>query len=146
MNIVYVSKANDMDEILHKWQTKLPNVIKKKIVKNKIYFEKQGENVECKAFFTDKTKDKVIENIGQNIKNVIVANEYKNVVISNEIKQNKIIVSKLQELNILNGRWLFNYLIYDVVNYILGKKNKEINQSEISVLVNQTTDTNIQNI
>ena len=146
MNIVYVSKANDMDEVLNKWQTKLPSLIKKKIIKNKIYFEKQEENIECKVFFTEKTKDKVLEKLGQNVKNTIIANEYKNIVISNEIKQNNIIKNQLQELNILNGRWLFNYLIYDVVDYILHKKNKEINQSEISVLVNQTTDTNIQNI
>ena len=146
MNIVYISKAKNMDEMLTKWQRKLPLSIKKRIVKNKIYFEKQGENVECKVFFLDKTKDKVLENLGQNIKNIIVANEYKNIVISKELKQNTIIKNSIQGLNILNGRWLFNYLLIDTINYILLKKGKEINQSEISILVNKTTDTNIQNI
>lgn len=146
MNIVYISKANSIDEVLEKWQIKLPLFIKKKIIKNKIYFKKNGENIECKLFFTEKNKDKVLENIGQNIKNVVVKNEYKNIVISNQLKNNELITNKLQELNILNGRWLFNYLIYDTINYILQKKDKQIENSEISILVNKTTDTNIQNI
>lgn len=146
MNIVYIEKAKNIDEILSKWQRRLPLSMKKRLAKSKVYFEKQGENVECKVFFYSGIKDKVLENIGQNLKNTIVTNEYKNVVISNELKKNSIIMDKLQSLNILNGRWLFNYLISDVINYILLKKNKEIEKSEISILVNKTTDTAIQNI
>lgn len=147
MNIVYVSKAKNIDEILSPWQKKLPRSIKKRIIKNKIFFEKQGENVECKVFFGEKTKDKVLENLGQNIKNTIIANEYKNIVLSDELKQNAIIKNSIQELNILDGSWLFNYIITDTINYILLKKqSKEINKTEVSILVNKTTDTNIQNI
>lgn len=146
MNIVYIEKAKNIDEILSKWQRRLPLSMKKRLAKSKVYFEKQGENVECKVFFYNGIKDKVLENIGQNLRNTIVTNEYKNVVISNELKKNSIIMDKLQSLNILNGRWLFNYLISDVINYILLKKNKEIEKSEISILVNKTTDTAIQNI
>ena len=87
-----------------------------------------------------------MDHIGETLKKTIVVNEYKNVVVSNELKKNTVIINKLQGLDILNGRWLFNYLIYDVINYILAKKNKEIEKSEISVLVNKTTDTFIQNI
>lgn len=146
MNIVYIEKANSMNDVLTKWQKKLPFPIKKRIIKNKVYFEKQGENVESKVFFFDKPSDKDLEKIGQNLKNTITTNEYRNVVISNELKKNNVIMDKLQDLNILNGRWLFNYLIYDVINYILLKKNKEIEKAEISILVNETTDVNIQNI
>lgn len=146
MNIVYIEKARSMEEVLSKWQKKLPLSMKRRIIKNKIYFQKQGENVECKVFFYDGIKDKVLEHIGETLKKTIVVNEYKNVVISNELKKNAIIMDKLQDLNILNGRWLFNYLIYDVVNYILLKINKEIENTEISILVNKTTDSNIQNI
>lgn len=146
MNIVYIEKARGMDEVLSKWQKKLPLSIKKKIVKGKVYFEKHGENVESKVFLFDKPNDKELEIIGQNLKNTITTNEYKNVVVSNELKKNTILMDKLQGLNILNGRWLFNYLISDVINYILLKRNKEIEKAEISILVNETTDTNIQNI
>lgn len=146
MNIVYIEKAKAMDEVLAKWQSKLPLAIKKRIVKSKVYFEKQGENVESKVFLFDKSTDKDLEKIGQSLRNTIATNEYKNVVISNELKKNTIIMEKLQGLNILNGRWLFNYLICDIINYILQKKNKEIEKAEISILVNKTTDINIQNI
>lgn len=146
MNIVYIEKAKSADEILKKWQRKLPLSMKRKMVKNKVYFQKQGENIECKVFFYDGIKDKVLEQLGETLKKTIVVNEYKNVVVSNELKKNTVIMNKLQGLDILNGRWLFNYLIYDVINYILAKENKEIEKSEISVLVNKTTDTFIQNI
>ncbi len=146
MNIVYIEKAKSADEILKKWQRKLPLSMKRRLVKNKVYFQKQGENIECKVFFYDGIKDKVLEQLGETLKKTIVVNEYKNVVVSNELKKNTVIMNKLQGLDILNGRWLFNYLIYDVINYILAKENKEIEKSEISVLVNKTTDTFIQNI
>lgn len=146
MNIVYIEKARSIEEILSKWQRRLPLSMKKRLAKSKVYFEKQGENVECKVFFYKEMKDKVLENIGQNLKNTITTNEYKSVVISNELKKNTIIMDKLQGLNILDGRWLFNYLISDVINYILLKKNKEIEKAEISILVNKTTDSNIQNL
>lgn len=146
MNIVYIEKARSIEEILSKWQRRLPLSMKKRLAKSKVYFEKQGENIECKVFFYKEMKDKVLENIGQNLKNTITTNEYKSVVISNELKKNIIIMDKLQGLNILDGRWLFNYLISDVINYILLKKNKEIEKAEISILVNKTTDSNIQNL
>lgn len=146
MNIVYVKKANNIDEILTKWQKRLPFSMKRRIAKNKIYFEKHGEDIDCKVFFYDKTKDKVLENIGQRLKDTIAVNEYKNVVISNELKNMSIIRNRLNEFNVLNGSWLFNYLLSDTINYILLKKDKEISKAEISILVNKTTDTNIQNI
>lgn len=146
MNIVYIEKAKSMDEILSKWQKKLPLSMKRRIIKNKVYFQKQGENIECKVFLYEGIKDKVLEHIGDNLNKTITVNEYKNIVISNELKKNSIIMDKLTKLNILNGRWLFNYLIYDVINYILLKKNKEIEKAEISIMVNSTTDTFIQNI
>lgn len=146
MNIVYIEKADNVDDVLTKWQCKLPVGIKKRIAKNKVYFEKNGENIDCKVFFDNKIKDKLLENMGKKIKDTVMGNGYKNVVISNELKKNKIVMEKLQELNVLNGRWLFNYLVWDIINYIALKKNKEINKLEISVLANKTTSINIENI
>ncbi len=146
MNIVYVSKANDVDEMITNFGKKLPLCIKRRLAKNKVILNKQGENIECKAFFYDKLKDKELQKIGQKMKQIILANEYKNIVVSNALKKRLSVYNELKGLNILNGRWLFNYLIYDVINYILDKKRAKITESEISILVNQTTDTNIQNI
>ena len=146
MNIVYIEKAKSIDEVLNKWQKRLPQSMKRIIAKSKEHLEKDGENANCKVFFDSKNKDKVLENIGQKIKDTVIGFGFKNVVISDELKKNSIIINKLQELNILNGRWLFNYLLQDILNYISLKKNKEINKMEISILVNKTTNTNIENI
>lgn len=142
---MYIEKAKEIDEILTKFQRKLPRLIKKKIVSSKVYFEKKEENIECKVFF-EKPNDKALVKLAKNLRDTIVNNEYKNIIIANELKENVIIMDNLQSLNILNGRWLFNYLIYDIIAYILEKKNKDISTSEISFFVNKTTDTNIQNI
>lgn len=146
MNIVYIEKTDNIEDMLTKWQNKLPLNIKRIMVKNKVLIKNSGGNADCKVLFDSKIKDKVLENIGKKIKETVVGNGYKNVVISNELKKNKIVMEKLQELNILNGKWLFNYLVWDVINYIALKKNKEIEKTEISVLVNKTTNTNMENI
>lgn len=146
MNIVYIEKVDNIDEVLTKWQRKIPLNIKSRIVKNKVLIKSVGGNADCKVFFDDKIKDKVLENVGKKIKDTVIGNGYKNVVISNKLKKNKIIMEKLQELNILDGRWIFNYLVGDIISYIALKKNKEINKMEISVLVNKTTSINMENI
>ena len=146
MNIVYIENVDNIDDMLTKWQRRMPLCIKRKIVKNKVLIKNSGENADCKVFFNSKTKDKVLENIGEKLKDTVIGSGYKNVVISNELKKSEIIMEKIQELNILNGKWLFNYLVGDIINYIAQKKNKEINNMEISVLVNKTTSMNIENI
>ncbi len=146
MNIVYIEKTDNIDDVLTKWKRKMPLNIKRRMVKNKVVIETLGENAECKAFFDSKSKDKVLENIGKKIKDMVMGNGYRNVVISNELKKNEIIMKNLQELNILNGIWLFNYLVGDIIDYIAMKKNKEINKMEVAILVNKTTSINMENI
>lgn len=146
MNIVYIEKVDNIDDMLTKWQRKMPLNVKRRIVKNKVLIKSCGENADCKVFFDSKIKDKVLESMGEKIKDIVIGNGYKNVVVSNELKKNEIIMEKIRELNILNGRWLFNYLVGNIINYIALKKNKEINKMEISVLVNKTTSVNVENI
>lgn len=146
MNIVYISKTSDVNDVLGKFQKKLPNGVKSKIAKNKIYFKNEGENFECKYYTGKKYKEKDIIKIGQRICSNVSGRGYKTIVLSNDVKLEEKICEQLKNLNILNGRWLFNYIAYDVIEYILQKKNKEINEAEISILVNETTDINVQNI
>ena len=44
MNVVYISRTQNVDEVLEKWQRKLPESIKNRFARNKIYFGKNGEN------------------------------------------------------------------------------------------------------
>lgn len=146
MNVVYISETTEVNDVLGKFQKKLPSSIKKHIAKNKIYFKKQQEDIECKVFIGNKFKEKDISNLGQIIKDTITGNAYKTAVLSNKIKEYKNILDKLDGITLLDGHWLFNYMVYDIVNYILQKENKQINNSEISILVNNTTQTNVENI
>lgn len=146
MNVVYIDMAKEAEEVLSKWQSKLPLKLKRKIAKNKVKLQKNGEDANCQIYLTKKTKEKDLQKIGQKIKNIIAANEYKTIAVADSVKSNELIYNELKQFNILNGRWLFNYLVYDIVNYILYRKDIEINESEISILVNETTDINVQNI
>lgn len=146
MNIVYIDMAEEADEVLGKWQRRLPSKLKQKIAKNKVKLQKNDEDVKCPIYLAKKAKEKDLQKIGKNIKSTIIANEYKTIVVADSVKSNELIYNELKQFNILNGRWLFNYLVYDIVNYILYRKDIEINKSEISILVNETTDTNVQNI
>lgn len=63
----------------------------------------------------------------------------KNVCISDELLLNEEFKNFLKEqnLNILDGRWLFKYLSLNIIEYIVFNKNENIEEQEISILVNQ---------
>ena len=49
-------------------------------------------------------------------------------------------------LKIQDGRWLFEILITDIIEYIINKKNLETSKLKISMLINDITDFEIENI
>lgn len=51
-----------------------------------------------------------------------------------------------KNINILDGRWLYNFLLNDILIYILKLKNTEIEKQEIYILVNDTLDITLKNI
>ena len=58
--------------------------------------------------------------------------------LKNKINENK--------LEILDGRWLFNYLIYDVLNYICDNQNKKLSSQNVCILANDNSENTINNI
>ena len=47
-----------------------------------------------------------------------------------------------ENINILNGRYLFKCLTYDTIKYILDKKNIDMQNAEITILTNDFNDIN----
>lgn len=69
------------------------------------------------------------------------------VVLSKEIKQNPELIKQLKnyDITILDGKWLMQYMIEDIINYL--EKNRKIEEiDEITILVNDLTKEAMQNI
>jgi hypothetical protein len=95
-----------------------------------------------------KLKHKKIIKLSKRLNKKLYEFDVTNIVISellNEIEPLKnYLYSK--NINIISGNRLFNYLMYDVINYIGEKRKKDILDLEISILVNNNIDQSLDNI
>ena len=93
-------------------------------------------------------KDKKIKKIAKKICKILYQKDIDNVVLSDKLGSNELFKAILYEnnINILNGRKLFGYLIYNVVNYILKRQKKTEQTQEITILVNDINKQKIENI
>lgn len=122
------------------------------MIKIKTYYIKQGrarifKKIQIKDSYCKilkkidnqtKTKKIVQQLVKNNIEVVILSKRlYENKEFVNHLKSNKIIV--------LEGKWLYKYLIPDIIEYICKKSNIE-NNIEIALLTNEVTDEFLGNI
>ena len=61
-----------------------------------------------------------------------------NICLSEELMKNRNLINFLQykNVNILDGKWLFKHMCFDVVKYVCDMKKEKINFQEISILSN----------
>ena len=95
----------------------------------------------------EKTKEKQIEKIAKKTIKVIgkISNS-KKIVLSKKMKKEEKYINYLNEygIEIADGRLLFEILLTDIVNYIVEKQ--KIERVNISVLINDLTDKEFENI
>ncbi len=72
----------------------------------------------------------------------------KKVVISKNVKMYKTYVNLLNtgQFDVVNGKWLFSMLIPEVIKYVENKKNLKEEETSVYFLVNDFTETVIENI
>ena len=95
----------------------------------------------------EKTKEKQIEKIAKKtIKVIEKISNSKKIVLSKKMKKEEKYINYLNEygIEIADGRWLFEILLTDIVNYIVEKQ--KIERVNISVLINDLTDKEFENI
>ena len=116
------------------WLEKRLNIIK--IRENTIFLpmeeEMKGHKIEKLAM---KTK-KIIQKYSNS----------KKIVLSKELQNEQLYINYLNSygLEIKNGRWLFEILLPEVVEYIINKK--KIEKINISIMINDLTDIEFENI
>lgn len=144
MRICYIKQAENVDEYINYTSKIKINFIKKiiSVFKNKfniITVKPLGDGI---IFFipNKKNKIKLANKVAQklkyyNINDIVIENnlhidDFKNTLYENNI-------------NILDGRWLFKYLIIEVLRYIADMRNEELSNQEISLLVNDLDEINV---
>ena len=115
----------------------------------KIFPKIKIENNTIKLPNKENIKQNRIEKLAQKTKKLIEKNSNsQKVVLSKEIQKEKIYINYLNTygLKIQDGRWLFEILITDIIEYIINKKKLEKEKLKISMLINDITDFEIENI
>ena len=95
----------------------------------------------------EKTTSKQIEKLAQKTNKII--NKFSNskkAVLSKQAQEEVQFVNYLNSygIQIANGRWLFEILLTDIVEYLINKK--KIEKANISILINDLTEIELRNI
>lgn len=82
------------------------------------------------------------------ITNKLIKNGITNVVLSKNICDNRNLINALhsKNINIFDGRWLEKYLSFEILDYIIYKKDIKREETEIAITTNEITDLSIETI
>lgn len=110
------------------------------------------EKIEDKAFIylpiNKKSRKRKIEKVFEKLGKYLYNNNIKNIVLEKELMQNETAKNTLysNNINILEGKKLSKYLVYKVIEKIYEYKNKKIEAGEITLLINENDEINIETI
>lgn len=144
MNTIYLKELENVDELFNK-NSKMPKIVKAILcfLKKIFCILTVKENGLCilpyknlNKFVIIKLTVKCISKISNNI--VLSKKIGKNMKLKEELKQN--------EIHIYNGKKLFNYMLLDCLKYISKNMNEKIQKQEISILLNNITELDKNNI
>jgi len=138
MAVWYIKKSDEQNTFIRKI----------KQILNVIEVENKEGKIICKLLLNKQTKDKKINSIAKKLNDELYKNCIENVVLSNEFEDLDTFKKELyaENINILNGKILFKYLILDTIKYIYNNQNKKLEEGQISILVNDNTELNLEKI
>lgn len=95
-----------------------------------------------------KLSQKKAQILAKNIVNKLKKAIGNNVILSKEIKKQKNLVNYLysQNMNIIDGKWLFGILSDEAITYVVNKKKMKKEKLNVSILVNDVEDYVLENI
>lgn len=152
MKIGYIKGWNNKKELLTQKQLEFPVWIQKILIQikkvlgisNIIVLEDRVINI-IPIEEDGKIRKKQIK---KSIKQMERQEKIKDVVVSKKIAKENEIIEIIQKNynNVLDGTWLWDYLIIDAIKYICEKKKIHVEKQEISIAVKQNSEINTQNI
>lgn len=140
MNICYISEMHETCDFVKRIVIKI-----KKIFNIVEFSEDNGKTtITLPLFKSNKIRNKKIIKIAKRINKKLYDNNIENVVLSNYLEENEILKQKLycQNINILDGRYLFYLLIPEIIEYILKRQKVKLQNGEVTLLINDFTQNN----
>ena len=137
MNICYISETHETCDFVKRIVIKI-----KKIFNIVEFSEDNGKTtITLPLFKSNKIRNKKIIKIAKRINKKLYDNNIENVVLSNYLEENEILKQKLycQNINILDGRYLFYLLIPEIIEYILKRQKVKLQNGEVTLLINDFT-------
>lgn len=124
MNICYIKETEETCDFIKRI------LVKAKRIFNIVELKKDnGKTIMILPIFkSNKIRNKKVVKISKKINKKLYNNNIENVVLSNALADKVLLKQKLyeQNINILDGRYLFNLLIPEVIEYILKRQKKKI--------------------
>lgn len=143
-NVIYIDYLNSYLEILN---SKFPLWFRKIVylILNFFGYIKVEEN-RFKLYCVP--KDEINERMINNLKEKLLLRNSKDIVLPELMLKNSAFVDIIKNMNynILEGKWLYKFLCYDIVSKITEVKNTSLNNLEVTILSNEDSDINIENI
>lgn len=86
--------------------------------------------------------------IQKNIVNLLYKNSINTIILAKALKNNQQFINELYEenLNILDGKILFEILLVDCLEYIAKKQNRKLNGLEVTILANDIPNQLLDNL
>lgn len=96
----------------------------------------------------EKIKSKKAEKLAEKTKRILEKTNCNKIVLSKTMKTQEIYKNYLYSynLNIIEGRWLFEVLSRQILEYIIKKEKMKKEETRLSILVNEITDNFLENM
>lgn len=144
--MIYINLSKNIKDSIPEEFQNFPNFFKNILYKLR---KKWG------ALYIKEIDDKIIINVSEinkrtfkNLEKFLKVKCVNSVCLSKELLENKEFVSFIngQDIKILDGNWLSEYLINKIVTYIVQIKKEKIDMQEVSILVKNVNGVWIENI
>lgn len=134
MSIWYVKTEKNYSKIRN-----LLNIIEIEIKDGKVF---------CNLPIDKNTKYKKTVKIARKLNRELYKHNIEEVVLSDELQDLEVLKNELyyENIHILNGKILQEYLTTEIIKYICNNQGKALSEEQISILANDSTDLNVENI
>ncbi|MBR6033157.1 MAG: hypothetical protein IKP28_00125 [Clostridia bacterium] len=87
----------------------------------------------------------VQERIAMKISRLMLDKQNQNIVLAQNIEESAFKETLMKEnCKVLDGRWLFKYLMPIIINYVAEKQKMELEKNEVAVMTNDNSENNLK--
>lgn len=146
MEIVYIKGIDCLNTCDMSYLDKFKNYIKTLL--NIITVDNWEDRLIYNLPYKKEVTIKQMESIAKKIRRRFEKEENIKVVLCKKLDNLKEFKNILQnnQIELFNGRWLFGYLAYDIVEYISKLQDKKLEEQTIGILVSNDNDVNVNTI